>query len=549
MKSTLTVLHGTKWIALWSAAIIGLTASGQETSKSKDAVRKTAESGVCHAIGDTVTIVGRSTSNATSFTPLEGFCVHYPGPNNLPMFNLPIAPPFTVGVSENKLPGDLYIEVTGEILDGYPYGVPQVAIKVLSVRDVDDEVYAFFDNAKRNCEQWQKDNSARLTAQTHGGSVVPVWNFAHMSWDRTGIPHHDRQCGLWAVDTVLPHKRIDMWRVESSLPFSPPSTTQSAETVPEPVGSPSPDIRGAVDFSPGCKLPSATYKPPYAPFNEDGPIGHSYALLDLIVTKGGLPVDIHVASGSSSKSQAIYAILHMEEWKFRPAECNGEIVAMKVSIKQEFNLSPHGCPSTGCTVPDAPTNPAITGLRLPVPRMVIDGVPALPDGCVAPRLLEKNEPVIHVRDFASVAKDSGFAEIIAGGYAEADIVVDDHGRSGIGEDTGVANGPITLTAPRRSLTLENLLSNNLQSWRWTPAACAGSDVRAVIPEPIDFKVNALYTVYAMAHIRYDFHPAAVKGSYTVISKVTLGDSLECKELRLTTIAQRQRAPYLACAKR
>ena len=121
------------------------------------------------------------------------------------------------------------------------------------------------------------------------------------------------------------------------------------------------DIKNAVDFRTGCEFPSAIYKPPYPAFNAEGPAGHSYAVLFLIVTTEGLPIDIHVQSGSSSESQAIHAMQLLNQWKFKPATCNGSVVAMKISIRQEFNV----CPSTGCVQPEASINPAIAGLRLP----------------------------------------------------------------------------------------------------------------------------------------------------------------------------------------
>jgi hypothetical protein len=128
------------------------------------------------------------------------------------------------------------------------------------------------------------------------------------------------------------------------------------------------DTGSAVDFGPGCKLPVAVYEPPGAPFSKE-PVGHSYTLLDLIVTKEGTPVDIHVLSGSSSKAEAIEAINQLAAEKFRPGECNGEIVAIKIRTKQDFTRKPQNCPPTGCTVPELPENPAIAGFRLPKPTV------------------------------------------------------------------------------------------------------------------------------------------------------------------------------------
>jgi hypothetical protein len=153
----------------------------------------------CWSIGNTVTIVGRVDSGR-NFVPLEPLCVHYPTPAENHSFS-------TLEFVESvRIPVRLYVEVRAEILDGFPYHVIDIAIKVTSVRDVDDAVNAYMDKEKRNCEQWQKENSPKLAEQTHGGVVVPTWNFDQIDSRRV------RTCGLWADDTVLPHKRIDMRR-------------------------------------------------------------------------------------------------------------------------------------------------------------------------------------------------------------------------------------------------------------------------------------------------------------------------------------------------
>jgi hypothetical protein len=436
-----------------------------------------------------------------------------------------MVPPYTVRayISKNNVPADVYIEVTGEILDGYPYHLPEVAIRVSSVRNVDDEVYAFLHNAERSCELWQRNNSARLAAQAHGGTVVPVWNFTHVGWNRTGIPNHERQCGLWAIDTLLPHKQIDMWWPERLAPhFSRRSSAQQGTTAALASGEKQwenpdlPEIKGAVDFGPGCRAPSVTYRPPDVPFDDPSPQNdHSYVLLDLTVTRSGLPVDIHVASGSGSASAATYAIRHLEAWRFAPAECHGEIVAMRDSIRMDFNKRPPNCPPNGCRLPEAPPNPAIIGLRVPDGlRMAVNGVPALPRGCVAPALIEKHDPVIHARDFAREPKGWGFAETIAGGYVEAEIVIDGRGRTGTTSGNDAAMFTWTAPSPPRySYDLRRILGWNLTSWKWEPAVCNG------LP------------VYALAHIRYDFHPS-VNSAFAVTSRVTLGNSSGCEKLKL-----------------
>jgi hypothetical protein len=114
-------------------------------------------------------------------------------------------------------------------------------------------------------------------------------------------------------------------------------------------------IHNAVEFTPGCKLPSAIHKPPDSPLNNvnaDSAIARNFLVVDYTVTKDGMPVNIRVASGSISALEAEYVMRKMQEWKFSPAQCDGKIVAMKMRLRWEF------------TAPMEPTNPAIVGLRV-----------------------------------------------------------------------------------------------------------------------------------------------------------------------------------------
>jgi hypothetical protein len=206
-------------------------------------------------------------------------------------------------------------------------------------------------------------------------------------------------------------------------------------------------------------------------------------------------------------------------------------------------------------MPEEPPNPAIAGLPNHIPdgsSMIVAGVPTLPVGCTAPQLIEKHDRTIYKASFASAlrSKDTGFSEIISGGFAEADIIIDSHGQSGGDDATWIQ---IKDPLMPRSQALERLLSANLESWGWKTSSLQRLDAAGHGPTIVGLEMNSLYTVYAMARVRYEFHQLP-NGTVAVTSTITLGDSVVgCKRLRLATAPEPIRAvvgmtaKYLICA--
>lgn len=160
--------------------------------------QKTKQTGRCFNIGDTVTLRGKIdgwTNGGTYFLLLEKICVHYPRqtdrftPTNLD----------TIG---DKLPPNIYLEVTGELRDPWP--LMGIGIKVTSYTNVAKEVEAERAEWKRRCEQWQAQNIPDLSTRTHGGTIGRI----------TDDEPPERNCSIYAADMKLPHEAITIRRPE-----------------------------------------------------------------------------------------------------------------------------------------------------------------------------------------------------------------------------------------------------------------------------------------------------------------------------------------------
>lgn len=175
-----------KSLLLVTGLILAANLATAETPKDK-----------CFNVGDTVTVRGRAAAmvnGGTYFEVLEEFCVHFPKKTDrFDVRNLT-----TIG---NKVPPGLYVEVTGELRDLYSTGVFGIGITTTKTRDVDAEVKAALAEARRQCEQWQQENAAKLKERTHGGNVV----FEPQNTRGEDFTHN---CSIWAVDTVLPHDNV-----------------------------------------------------------------------------------------------------------------------------------------------------------------------------------------------------------------------------------------------------------------------------------------------------------------------------------------------------
>jgi hypothetical protein len=155
----------------------------------------------CFNIGDTITVTDQVSfinggTELNLYPPrAKGICIHYPKPtDNIGLMNL--------GTIGDKLPQNVYLEVTGVLTDQWPIVSP-IGFKVKSFRNVDAEVKAEIADWTQRCEQWQDEQLAIVRKRLHGG------NSARLT-DALG-----RKCGVAGVDAQLPHTEIGpIWRPE-----------------------------------------------------------------------------------------------------------------------------------------------------------------------------------------------------------------------------------------------------------------------------------------------------------------------------------------------
>jgi hypothetical protein len=143
----------------------------------------------CFKIGDTVTIRGHIV----------------PWTNGGTYFQLADSSPCISGVVGNvvalgqRLPQNVYLEVTGRLTDVYP--IVGVGIQTTSFKNIDEEVKAELTAEKLSCVQWQDANVAALSKRAHGASVV-------RDPQQSGGGDYKHYCGIWSVDAQLPHKEF-----------------------------------------------------------------------------------------------------------------------------------------------------------------------------------------------------------------------------------------------------------------------------------------------------------------------------------------------------
>jgi hypothetical protein len=167
--------------------------------------------------------------------------------------------------------------------------------------------------------------------------------------------------------------------------------------------------------------------------------------------------------------------------------------------------------------------------RSPIVPEVSEPVSILTPGCISPVLLKHVEPTIGSDDIkaAKANGDAAFIQILAGGHATADIVIDEGGRA----DTNFLYFALRDPPSLRSDRLEAILSGNLLLWRWwPPAGCPGSAIRAMIPSIIGLEPDPQYPVYAVAHVSYSF--SANGDGYVVTSTASLGAAQDCRTMQL-----------------
>ncbi|MGI0080526.1 MAG: hypothetical protein ACRECH_12995 [Nitrososphaerales archaeon] len=153
----------------------------------------------CFGIGDTITVTGQTSfvNGGTEFVLYQprakGFCVCYPKPTD----HIALTDLGTIG---DKLPQNVYLEVTGVLTDQWPVVSP-IGFKVTSFRNVDAEIKAEIAEWTRRCTQWQDKQLAIMSKRLHGGNTARFT-------DALG-----GKCGVGGVDAQLPHEEIGpIWR-------------------------------------------------------------------------------------------------------------------------------------------------------------------------------------------------------------------------------------------------------------------------------------------------------------------------------------------------
>ena len=155
----------------------------------------------CLNFGDTVTVTGHIQTGAkagTYFVMLKPQCFHYP--KRTSHFT-----PTNLITSGDKLPPDIYVEVTGELVDPWPF--VGIGIRIVSFRNVDAQVRTALADWKQRCEHWQDENSPALSKQMHGNQVARITNDEFWSLPKA-------RCGIVAADADLPHEVTTIWRPE-----------------------------------------------------------------------------------------------------------------------------------------------------------------------------------------------------------------------------------------------------------------------------------------------------------------------------------------------
>jgi hypothetical protein len=146
----------------------------------------------CSKIGDAVIIRGHI----------------IPGLNGGTYFQLSDSSPCILGsegdivVLGQKLPPNVYLEVKVQLRDVYP--IVGIGIQPTSFRNIDEEVKTKLAAEKISCINWQDANIAALSKRAHGASVVRD--------PQNSGDDYKRDCGIWSVDTQLPHKMFTVRR-------------------------------------------------------------------------------------------------------------------------------------------------------------------------------------------------------------------------------------------------------------------------------------------------------------------------------------------------
>ena len=159
-----------------------------------------------------------------------------------------------------------------------------------------------------------------------------------------------------------------------------------------------------------------------------------------------------------------------------------------------------------------------------------------PANCSMPLLVAGKPLTIGLKElaWAKNVNDNGFKEILDGGSAETDVILEPDGSAGFPAGSSKVDSFFLYTpSGARSEFLNTTLSQNLSHWKWKAATCSGTLLRtlprsAFVPEG-GFQPNLQYTVATLLHIRYAFQKE--NDQYTV--KVTgISFTPDCKEIVL-----------------
>lgn len=160
-----------------------------------------------------------------------------------------------------------------------------------------------------------------------------------------------------------------------------------------------------------------------------------------------------------------------------------------------------------------------------------------PANCSMPLLVEGKPLTIELKELAWAKRvnDNGFREILDGGSAETDVILNPKGLAGRGSGTSISDS-FFVYAPSgaKSALLNERLSENLSQWKWKAAACSGALLKTLprnawIPNN-GFEPNGQYMVATLLHIRYTFQK---EGDQQYAVKVAgISFTPECKEIIL-----------------
>jgi len=134
-----------------------------------------------------------------------------------------------------------------------------------------------------------------------------------------------------------------------------------------------------------------------------------------------------------------------------------------------------------------------------------------------------------------IAERKPLEDILDGGSAETDIILNSRGFAGHGSGS-TPNDPFFLYTPSgaSSTWLNMMLSGDLSRWKWKPASCSGAVLQTLgrsgfVPNG-GYQPNAQYTVATLLHIRYTIQKD--EDEHYTITEADITFTPGCKDVAL-----------------